>query len=125
MNFKTYHYKRTEIGGPWFTSTDGGALLPPEMKLERPIRPDIAERCTYILRGHVRGGSYTSFTGLQATQWDQVFTGDLLLPVGKSFVIAELNGESLTLHVAEKFRVFPRARNKVVRSFLNQKPRAI
>ena len=124
MNFKTYHYTRTEIGGPWFTSTDGGAL-PHEMKLERPIRPDIAQRCTYILRGHVRGGSYTSFTGLQATQWDHVFTGDLLLPVGKSFVIAELNGESLTLHVAEKFKVFPRSRNNVVRSFLNQKPRAI
>ena len=124
MNFKTYHYTRTETGGPWFSCPDSGVMAP-ELKLERPIRPDIAQRCSYIMRGHVRGGSYTSFTGLQATQWDGVFTGDLILPLGKSFVIAELNAEKLTLYVAEKFRVFPRSRNKVVASFLNQKPRAI
>lgn len=123
MNFKTYHYMRTEIGGPWFTSTDGGPTA--KLKIERPIRPDIAQRCDYIMRGNVVGGHYTSFTGLQRTQWERIFTGDLLLPVGKSFVIAELNGEVLTLHIAEKFRVYPRARNKVVGTFLNKKPSAI
>jgi hypothetical protein len=90
------------------------------------MRPDIAARCTYILRGHVVGGSYnTLFTGLQATQWDGIFTGDLLLPVGKSFVVAELNGQNLTLNIAEKFKVFPRSRKKVVETLLNTKPRAI
>ncbi len=125
MNFKTYHYTRTETGSPWFCCNGHGAVAPPELKLERPIRPDIAKRCSYILRGHIRGGSYVSFTGLQSTQWGGIFTGDLLLPMGKSFIIAEIGAEKLTLHVAEKIRVFPRSRNKVVATFLNQKPRAI
>lgn len=124
MNFKTYHYTRTAAGGPWFTSTDFGPIEH-EVKIERPIRPDFANRCSYILRGHVRDGNYTMFTGLQATQWNGVYTGDLLLPQGKSFVIAELNAEKLVLHIAEKIKIYPRSRTKVVEEFLSKKPRAI
>ncbi len=122
MNWKTYHYTRTEVGGPWFSCVDCPPTAPPEFKIEKPMRPDIAARCTYIMRGHIVNGSYTSFTGLQATQWDGIYTGDLLLPVGKSFVIAQLNGQKLTINVAEKIKVYPRARKKVVEAFLKTKP---
>lgn len=125
MNWKSYHYTRVEPGAPWFRCSDCPPTAPPEVKIERPIRPDIAARCAYILRGHIVGGAYTSFTGLQSTQWDGIFTGDLLLPVGKSFVVAELTGQRLTLNVAEKIRVYPRARKKIVETFLKTKPRAI
>ena len=125
MNFKTYHYTRTEPGAPWFSCTDCGPSAPREFKIERPIRQDIAQRCSYIMRGHVVNGQYTSFTGLQATQWTGIYTGDLLLKCGKSFVIAQLNDQNLTLNIAEKIKVYPRSRKKVVQDFLNKKPRAI
>jgi len=122
MNFRIYHYTRIQPGGPWFTCQ--GATLP-ELKIERPIRTDIASRCAFILRGHIVDGSYTVFTGLLRTKWDQIFTGDLILPAGKSFVIATMDGENLTLAVAENFRVFPRSRVKGVTDYLKQNPRAI
>ena len=126
MNFKTYHYHRTENGGPWFTCRECGSSAPPEFKIEKPIRVDIAARCSYIMRGHIVNGKYTSFTGLQKTSWDGIFTGDLLLPVyGKSFVIAEINANNLTLNIAAHFKVFPRSRHKVVEAFLNNKSQAI
>lgn len=122
MNFKSYHYTRTEPGGPWFTCPGG---LIPEIKIERPIRVDIASRCSYIMRGKIIGGHYNSFTGLQSTEWDGIFTGDLLLPIGKSFIVAQFHSDFLELHIAENFKVFPRSRKRVVQEVLKIKPRAI
>lgn len=122
MNFKTYHYTRTEPGGPWF-SCPSSTL--PELKLEKPIRVDIAARCEYILRGRVIDGHYVGFTGLLKTKWENTYCGDLLLPLGKSFCVVQLKPDSLTIGIAEKIRVFPRSRDRVVREYLTKKSFAI
>lgn len=126
MNFTSYQFHRIEPGSPWFKCSNCPDNAPNELRIERPIRPDLAKRCVYVMRGHVVDGAYTSFTGLQPTNFAGVFTGDLLLRnYGKSFLIAELDAEHLTVHIAERIRVYPRSRKKVVETFLKQKPRAI
>ncbi|MFN7494988.1 MAG: hypothetical protein ACK5RG_18870 [Cyclobacteriaceae bacterium] len=123
MNFKSYHYTRTMSGAPWYCCPD--AILP-EVKIERPIRLDIAARCKFIMRGRrIVGGHFVSFTGLQSTQWEGIYTGDLLLPNGKSFIVAQFYLNTLELYVAENYKVFPRSREKVVEALLKTKPRAI
>ena len=118
MNWKTYHYTRSEPGGPWFSCPTSSM---PELKIERPIRPDIAARCAYVLRGRVVGGHFNGFTGLIPTQWENTFWGDLLLPAGKSFCVVKLKADSLELGIAEKIRVYPRSRAKVVAEYLTKK----
>ena len=55
--------------------------LPDELKVETTVRPFLIKQgANHIIRGRIKGGVYTFFTGIKKTSFENLFTGDHYTP---------------------------------------------
>lgn len=71
--------------------------LPDELKVEQTFKPFLINQgANHIIRGRIKGGVYTFFTGIKKTSFENLFTGDHYTPATKkkkSLIVFEFSSD--------------------------------
>jgi len=98
--------------------------VPDELKIEKTQRTELI-RSDYLIRGRVKNGKYSFFTGLLKTNFDNWYFGDFFEVRNgikrNSFILFHFAQDQtrFEMYFFNHFKLYPKHRGHFIRDFIN------